>query len=135
MVDHDYIPEVQEEDNIVPSWVNHTCRTDIATLFLILTNMILFLVTFLMSIFVFREMKKKILMGIYDEQNDENEFDVGDLAVDDVVVINEEYQNMRNIESRYSVVDEDWLKDLPKLVINDEIAEERTDNVNNNGDE
>ena len=74
-------------------------------------------------------------MGIYDEQNDENEFDVGDLAVDDVVVINEEYQNMRNIESRYSVVDEDWLKDLPKLVINDEIAEERTDNVNNNGDE
>ncbi|CAJ0640754.1 789_t:CDS:2 [Entrophospora sp. SA101] len=113
-IDHDYPEVIKTEDGNnepapVPSWIEHTCIADLITILLILANTTLFIVTFFSSIFVLRKAKNKDLLEIYNEQNDENEFDVGELAVDDAVIV-EECQNMRNIESRYSAVDENWLK-------------------------
>nr|CAG8564909.1 6753_t:CDS:10 [Entrophospora candida] len=120
-IDHDYPEVIKTEDGNnepapVPSWIEHTCIADLITILLILANTTLFIVTFFSSIFVLRKAKNKDLLEIYNEQNDENEFDVGELAVDDAVIV-EECQNMRNIESRYSAVDENWLK---RIVVDNE---------------
>ncbi|CAJ0745835.1 10727_t:CDS:2 [Entrophospora sp. SA101] len=128
-IDHDYPEVIKTEDGNnepapVPSWIEHTCIADLITILLILANTTLFIVTFFSSIFVLRKAKNKDLLEIYNEQNDENEFDVGELAVDDAVIV-EECQNMRNIESRYSAVDENWLK---RIVV-DSIYTKLTSNV------